>query len=69
MKVSIKNIFAIAKKRGLKVSKINESRMIKSIQSDKGNFDYLDIAYDDRGDQITFSWRSVCLSRHEIRVQ
>ena len=58
--MKFEDIATIAKKRGLKTSKMNKHKLIKAIQLDEGNFDCFGTAWDGECDQKLCDWRADC---------
>lgn len=58
--MKLEEIRSIAKAHGIKPNKLSKTELIKSIQTDEGNFDCFATAYDGVCDQMNCLWREDC---------
>lgn len=60
--MKLEEIRSIAKSHGIKLNKLSKTELIKSIQTDEGNFDCFATAYDGVCDQMNCLWREDCFA-------
>jgi hypothetical protein len=58
--VKIEEICTIAKSHSINPSKLSKTELIKSIQTNEGNYDCFSTAYGGACDQVRCSWREDC---------
>lgn len=58
--MKIAEIRSIAKSQGMDPGKLSKTELIKSIQTNEGNFDCFGTAYAGECDQTGCSWRKDC---------
>lgn len=56
----LEEIRSIAKSHSINPGKLSKIQLVKSIQSNEGNFDCFATAYDGVCDQVGCSWREDC---------
>ncbi len=59
--MNVKEIYALAKNRGIKPGKLNKVNLVRFIQRKEGNFDCFATAYAGDCDQGHCCWRQDCL--------
>ena len=58
--MKMEEVRSIAKSQGLNPGKLSKTGLIKSIQTDEGNFDCFSSAYTGECNQAGCSWREDC---------
>jgi len=58
--MKLEQIRTIAKSHHITLGKLSKTALIKSIQTEEGNFDCFATAYDGECDQTACSWREDC---------
>ncbi len=59
--MKMQDIRTIAKKKGLKISRLNKTSLVKKIQITEGNYDCFATASNNYCDQSSCIWQSDCL--------
>ena len=59
--MKLEDVHTIAKSHGIKPSHLSKAELIKTIQSEEGNFDCFATAYGGECDQAGCLWREDCL--------
>ncbi len=59
--MNMQEIRKIAKKNGLKISRLNKTSLVKKIQSSEGNYDCFATATNNYCDQANCLWQADCL--------
>ena len=60
--MKLEEIRSIAKSHSINPGKLSKTELIKSIQTDEGNFDCFATAYDGVCDQMNCIWREDCFA-------
>ena len=60
--MKLEDIRTIAKSHSIKPGHLSKTELIKSIQTDEGNFDCFATAYDGECDQADCLWREDCFA-------
>lgn len=58
--MKLEEVRSIAKSHSINPAKLSKTELIKSIQTDEGNFDCFATAYSGECDQACCSWRDDC---------
>lgn len=58
--MKLEEIRSIAKLHGIKPNKLSKTELVRTIQTEEGNFDCYATAYDGECDQGGCSWREDC---------
>lgn len=58
--MNIEEVRSIAKKRSIKIGKLSKTELIKTIQSEEGNFSCYGSALNGECDQANCLWREDC---------
>ncbi|MGA7594003.1 MAG: SAP domain-containing protein [Gallionella sp.] len=66
--MKIEEIRSIAKARHIKTARLSKSELIKSIQSEEGNFDCFATADGGECDQVNCIWRDDCFGAARERM-
>jgi len=64
--MKMEQVRSIAKSQGINPGKLPKTELIKSIQTEEGNFDCFATAYAGECDQVGCSWREDCFEAARI---
>lgn len=64
--MKMEEVRSIAKSQGLNPGKLSKTELVKSIQTEEGNFDCFTTAYAGECDQVGCSWREDCFEAARI---
>lgn len=64
--MKMEQVRSIAKSQGINPGKLSKTELVKSIQTEEGNFDCFATAYAGECDQVGCSWRDDCFEAARI---